>query len=303
MKVLITGATGFIGSHVARRLVKEGCEVYAIARESSDLWRINDIVPNLNLLRFDLLDVDTLNNYLEKIRPYLCIHCAWYAVPGKYLNAPENLTILNTSLHLASKLADLGCQRFIGIGTCVEYDTTIGYLSEDSPTKARSLYAASKLGLQVVLEQLANVTGMQVAWVRLFYQYGAFEDERRLVPSVICALLREQVARLTKGEQLRDFLHVEDVAAAICAVARSKRSGVFNVGSGKPIAVQDIATIIGSIVGRAELIALGAMRYPPSEPMFICANNRRLIENTSWVPQYTLEQGLHETIAWWQKHL
>ena len=303
MKVFITGATGFIGSHVTRLLLSDGCEVHALVRESSDLWRINDVVPSLRLVRCDLLAFDALHAHLERIQPDVCIHLAWYAVPGKYLTSLENLSLLNASLHLASRLASLGCQRFVGIGTCFEYDTRLGYLSETSPTRPRNLYAASKLALQVVLEQLANTTGMEVAWLRLFYQYGPFENERRLVPSVICSLLRHQVAKVTQGEQIRDFLHVEDVAAAIWAVAQSDLSGAVNIGSGKPIAVRDIVTQIGAILNRPELIAPGVLPYNPSDPMFICANNRRLTENTTWVPRHDLEQGLQHTIVWWQRHL
>ena len=303
MKVLITGATGFIGSHVARLLVSEGCEVYAVVRESSDLWRINDIVPVLRLVRCDLLAFGELDVHLERIQPDLCIHLAWYAVPGKYLTSLENLSLLNASLRLAARLAGLGCKRFIGIGTCIEYDTSLGYLSEESPTKPCNLYAASKLALQIVLNQLANITGMEVAWPRIFYLYGPFEDERRLVPSVICSLLRNQVVKVTKGEQIRDFLHVEDVAAAIWAVARSELSGPVNIGSGKPVTVRDIVTKIGTILDRPELITLGALPYNASDPMFICANNRRLTENTSWVPRYDLEQGLRHTVEWWRAHL
>jgi nucleoside-diphosphate-sugar epimerase len=129
------------------------------------------------------------------------------------------------------------------------------------------------------------------------------EDERRLVPAIICSLLRNQPAQVTRGEQIRDFLHVEDVARAICTVAQSNICGPINIGSGRPVAVRDIATQIGLILNRTDLIALGALPYSPHDPPFLCANNRRLIENTSWKPRYDLEQGLRHTIAWWQKHL
>ena len=303
MRVLLTGATGFIGSHLARLLVSEDCEVYAVVRESSDLWRISDVVPQLHLVRCDLLAFDKLNAHLEEIQPALCIHLAWYAVPGKYPTSLENLSLLNASLHLASRLASLGCKRFVGVGTCFEYDTSLGYLSETSLTRPRNLYAASKLALQVVLEQIADITGLEVAWLRLFYQYGPFEDGQRLVPSVICSLLRNQMVSVTKGEQIRDFLHVEDVATAIWAVAQSNVSGPVNIGSGQPVAVRDIVTKIGAILNRPELIALGALPYSASDPMFICANIHRLTENTTWVPRYDLEQGLHHTVEWWQAYL
>ena len=132
---------------------------------------------------------------------------------------------------------------------------------------------------------------------------GLFEDKQRLVPSIICSLLRNQMARVTKGEQIRDFLHVEDVAAAIWAVARSDLSGPVNIGSGKPVALRDIVTKIGAILDRPDLIVLGTLPYDASDPMFICANNRRLTEHTTWVPRYDLDQGLRHTVEWWQHWL
>jgi nucleoside-diphosphate-sugar epimerase len=301
MRVFLTGATGFIGSHVARLLIGEGCEVYAVVREESSLQRIQDIVAQMHLIQCDLSAFDKLDAALESVRPDICLHLAWYTVPGKYLAANENLSLLNASLHLASRLADLDCRRFVGIGTCFEYDTSLGYLSETSPTRPRTLYAASKLAAQLVLEQMANTTGMEVAWLRLFYQYGPFEDGRRLVPSVIGSLLRKQPAKVTQGGQVRDFLHVEDVASAIWAVARSDLSGPVNVGSGLPVTVREIVTRIGEIMNCPDLIALGALPYGASDPMFICADNRRLKEKTDWVPRYDMERGLRHTIEWWRR--
>ena len=303
MKVLVTGASGFIGSNVVRKLIAEECEVYALIRPTSNTWRLKDVIHSVRIVPCDLSSTGELDKWLKQILPELCIHLAWFAEPGKYLNSPENLRCLSESVHLVERLANLGCRRFVGTGTCFEYDLNLGYFSEESVTKPRSLYSASKLALQLILEQLGRVTGMEVAWVRLFYQYGPFEDHRRLVPSVTCSLLRKEEVKVTKGEQIRDFLHVEDVAAAIWAVAGSNLSGPINIGSGKPVAVRDMVTRIGTILDRLDLIALDALPYSESDPMFICANNCRLTEHTTWVPRYNLEQGLRHTIAWWQRHL
>ena len=303
MRVLLTGATGFIGSHVARLLVNTDCEVHALVRESSDLWRIEDIVPQLHLVRSDLRARDNVKAQLEKIRPNMCLHLAWYAVSGKYLIAHENIELLNASLHLASQLASLHCKRFVGVGTCFEYDIGSDCLCETSPTRPRNLYAASKLALQIVLEQLGNLTGMEVAWPRLFYQYGPYEQVQRLVPSVIVSLLRNQVAKVTKGEQVRDFLHVEDVASAIWAVAQSDLTGPVNIASGKPITVKEIIEKVGKIIDRPELIEYGGLPYNQSDPMFVCADNRLLVLNTAWTPKYDLEQGLRQTVEWWRAYL
>jgi nucleoside-diphosphate-sugar epimerase len=302
LRVLLTGATGFIGSHVARRLVENNTEVYALVRPGSNFWRIRDIADTLHLVKGDLLSAAELSNELERIRPDCCIHLAWYVEPEKYLDSHDNARFLTASINLASHLSKIGCRRFVAAGTCFEYDTNLGYLSESSPTVPRSLYAACKLGLQVALNRLQETTNMQVAWFRLFYQYGPFEDPRRLIPYVACALLRDQEARVTAGEQVRDYLHVEDVASAILAVCTSNLSGPVNIGSGTPVKLRDLVATIGRIAGRHELIKFGALPYPPSEPMFICANNY-LLQSTGWKPRYDIEKGLSSTVAWWRQLL
>ena len=302
-KVLLTGATGFIGSHVARRLLADGCEVHAIVRPGSDQRRIRDIAGALHMLPGDLLAPEELDRCVDGARPDVCIHLAWCTEPGAYLHSRENIRFVEASLRLAIRLAEQGCGRFVGAGTCLEYDTSVGYLSESSPLRPASLYAASKLGLGLMLDQLGQQTGMRVAWLRLLYLYGPGEDERRLVPSVICALLRGQQAQVTEGVQIRDYLHVDDVAAAVWAVAQSELSGPVNIGSGRPVAVRDLVGAIGALSGRREAIAFGAIVHEPRDPMFICADTRRLTGHTSWTPRYDLDSGLQHTIAWWRSHL
>ena len=188
-------------------------------------------------------------------------------------------------------------------GTCFEYDTRAGYLSEQTPVAPRSLYAASKLSLLTALGHLSERTGMALAWPRLFYQYGPCEDERRLVPAVILALLRGERALLTPGEQVRDYLHVEDVASSIFAVGMSELTGPVNVGSGQPVTVRQIARALGNIIGDPSLVALGARDYSPDDPMFVCAVTRRLREGTGWSPRWDLETGLAQTVEWFsQRH-
>ena len=124
--------------------------------------------------------------------------------------------------------------------------------------------------LHVALNRLQQTSNMQVAWVRLFYQFGPFENQLRLVPQVICSLLQNQEVKVSRGEQIRDFLHVEDVASAICTVLKSDLSGAVNIGSGTPVKLRDLVGSIGGLVGRQELIKIGALPYAPSESMFIC---------------------------------
>ena len=299
MRVLLTGATGFIGSQVARALVQQGEDVFALVRPGSDAWRIDDIAVSLNVVTGDLADGDAIDAVIQTARPDMCIHLAWGLEPGKYLDSLENLDLLASSLQLVSKLEAARCRRFVGVGTCFEYESSPGLLSESSETRPNTMYAASKLGLAMALEQVGRLGGMSTAWARLFYLYGPREDPRRLVPSVVSSLTKGEEARVTEGRQIRDFMHVADAAAAICAVADSDLSGAVNIGSSEPIAVRDIVARIGAITGRPELIRFGALPHNPSDPTFICADNRLLVEQTTWSPRFGLDQGLQHTVAWW----
>ena len=236
----------------------------------------------------------------EAVRPELCIHLAWYVEPGKYLEAPENRDFLHASIVFARTLARLSCRRFVATGTCFEYDTDRGVLSESSPTRPRTLYASCKPQLFQQLEQVGQETGMEIGWLRFFYQYGPFEDPRRLVPYVIGGVLRGEPVKLTPVEQVRDYLHVEDVAGAVCAVVRSNLTGPVNIGSGQPMTVREIALKIGKQLRREDLIMLGTQPYTPDEPMCLVADNRRLCDGTSWNPRFNLDEGLRQTIEWWK---
>jgi nucleoside-diphosphate-sugar epimerase len=285
MRVLLTGAAGFIGSHVARELLRQGHEVHATLRATTDRRRIRDIESELQI---HLGEMDTL-----PIEPDVAIHLAWYAVPGKYLAAPENRHCLDASRRLLRKLNG----RAVFAGTCFEFDTTMGVLREDSPIRPSSLYAECKDALRREVEKRPNS-----AWVRFFYQYGPWEDERRLVPSVIRAVLRGEPARISPGEQRRDFLHVEDDATAVCAVAMSNLQGPVNIGSGTAPTVREIVTRIGDLGGRPDLIRLGEIPYYQGEPMLIVADNAKL-RSTGWAPKYDLDRGLGHAFSWWQSLL
>jgi nucleoside-diphosphate-sugar epimerase len=303
LKVLLTGITGFIGSHVARQLVETDDEIYGLAREGSNHWRIEDIEASLKLVQADLADDKALEGVLTSLKPDVILHMAWFAEPGVYIHSMQNVDMLTGSLRLAALAARSGCKYFMGIGTCFEYDLSYGYLSESTPVKPQSIYAGSKLAFKFILDQIGRTTGIETAWVRLFYQYGAYEDKRRVVPAVITSLLSNQTQKLTAGEQIRDYLHVEDVASAIAAIFHKRVTGEVNIGSDKPVSIRDLTLKIGALLGRTELLDYGAIPYNPDDPMYICANNRRLIEKTGWKPRFELEEGLLQAINWWQKQI
>jgi nucleoside-diphosphate-sugar epimerase len=297
VKVLLTGASGFVGSHVARLLVREGCEVHALVRAKSDLRRIADLRSQLHFVTGDIRYPMTLDAVAERT-PEICFHLGWYATPGSYLRATENIDLMASTLKLATRLAESGCKRFVGVGTCFEYDTVAGYLSEETRLAPAFLYSAAKAGTYLALQCLSQ--SMSIAWARIFYLYGPFENEGRLVPSVIHALLSGEPARCTRGDQVRDFLHVEDVASAIWCTGKSALRGAVNVGSGNPVTVASIVREIGALIGKPDLVRLGALASSPGDPPFVCANNRRLRTETDWEPRYDLSAGLSQTIEWWR---
>jgi len=303
MRVLITGASGFIGSQLARLLVQEDCEVFALLRPESDTWRINDLLPDLQVVHGDLLNVAGWAEQLKAIRPEVCFHFAWYAEPGVFLSSPLNLGYLSASLELAAHLAEAGCPKLMVAGTFSEYDQDQGYLSEGSDLNPNTLYGASKAALHQALSLWAPAAGVDLLWARIFSVYGPSEHRKRFVPAVILAALRGEPTRLSPGEQMRDYLHVGDAAAAVWAVTQSDLAGPVNIASGKPTPIGEIALQIGQILGRPDLIRLGDLPYREGDPMFVCADNRLLKGATGWSPRYDIEAGLKDTIDWWREHL
>lgn len=303
MKVLLTGAAGFLGAHVARRLVQEGCQVFCLTRAASDLERLADLRDHLHLVVGNLLDEEGTARIVRQVRPELCLHLAWYAEPGLYLHSPVNVAYIGATLRLAQQLAEAGCRRLVAAGTVAEYDSDYGYLSESTPTRPGTLYAASKTAAQIALAALAGPIGLTVAWARIFYIYGPGEHPKRFVPDVIGALLRGEPVRTTLGEQVRDYLHAADVAAALWAVAQSELTGAVNIGSGQPVTNRQMVLKLGELTGRPELVRFGDLPYRPGDPMFVCADVRRLRQSTGWQPAYDLESGLRQTVEWWRGKL
>jgi nucleoside-diphosphate-sugar epimerase len=296
-RVLVTGASGFIGRHVLGPLLDRGFEVHAVARSPLEG------PPGVAWHRADLLEPAGPKTVVRDVRPTHLLHLAWCAVPGEFWTSPENLLWLARSLELALAFAAHGGRRLVVAGTCAEYDWADGHCVEDAtPLAPSTIYGAAKRALHAVLEPFAAGAALSVAWGRIFHLYGPGEHPNRLVASVVRALLRDQPALCTDGTQVRDFLYVKDVADAFAALLDSAVTGPVNIASGEPVAVRDVIERIGSLAGRPELIKLGARAAPP-EPPRITAAVRRLREELGWRPRYDLTRGLGETLAWWEAQL
>jgi len=298
-RILVTGASGFIGRHVTARLVSSGHHVTVLARPGAELAALGSL-QHLEVIRADLLERDGLSRKLTAARPDLCIHLAWYAEPGEYLHSPKNSDWVAASLTLLHALAEAGCARTIIAGTCLEYNTDFGDVSENTPLRPQTPYAVAKDFLRREAERFQGEAGHSLAWARIFYLYGPGEHPKRLVPMVIRNLLTGKSCPLTDGQQVRDYLDVRDVASAVVTVALSEISGPVNIGSGQPVTIAEVANEIARQLGRPDLLQFGAIARSAEDPDRIVANVNLLTTKTDWRRKYSLTEGLSSAIDWWR---
>lgn len=264
--VLLTGACGFVGRQVLRALAERGVQVRVVVREGSQgglpvLDAIEQVVATPDLFG------ETADWWAETCKGIdTVIHVAWYAEPGKYLQSPKNLDCLAGTLQMAKGAARAKVRRFVGIGTCVEYDLAGGVLSVDTPLRPVTPYAGAKAAAFMALSQWLPSQDVEFAWCRLFYLHGEAEDERRLVPYLRSKLAAGEPANLTSGNQVRDFLDVREAGKLIAQIALSKKQGPANICSGIPIKVRQLAERIADEYGRRDLLAFGARSDDPLEP-------------------------------------
>lgn len=255
--VLLTGGTGFVGRQILRALTGQSVTVRPIVRRGKE-----DLLPAdarlENILTTDDLFNESLEWWLAACQGIdTVIHAAWYAEPGKYLRSPKNLDCLSGTLALAKACVSVGVRRFVGIGTCFEYDLAPGYLSVDAPLAPITPYAGSKAAAYLALSSYLQAAGVEFAWCRLFYLYGEGEDERRLVPYLRARLAAGRVAELTSGRQIRDFMDVRDAGETIAQVGLGTEQGPVNVCSGEPVTVRALAERIADEYGRRDLLGFG----------------------------------------------
>ena len=258
IKVLVTGATGFVGRQVVRSLADHGAELHLVVRASKE--SLVRTLPKLarTFSTKDLFSESTSWWADQCDGVDAVVHLAWYAEPGKYLVSQKNLDCLVGSLNLAKGAAQAGIKRFIGVGTCFEYDLACGVLSTGTPLKPITPYADAKAALYLSLSHWLPMQSVTFAWCRLFYLYGEGEDRRRLVPYLRSKLENGVPAELTRGEQIRDFLDVAEAGRMIAEVALSDQIGAVNICSGTPITVRQLAEQIADEYGRRDLLRFGA---------------------------------------------
>ena len=298
-QVLLTGATGFIGRQAILPLVERGFDVHCIYRTTKSAIISDE--KDVTWHQADLLNRNDVKKLFDTVSPLYLLHFAWNVTPGTYLESINNFDWLISSLNLLHEFAESGGTRVICAGTCFEYDLRYGYCTENlTPTVPTTYYGSCKYQLQSIGEKYAEKAGLDFAWGRIFYPYGPYEYPMRLVPSVIQSLLNYETAKCTHGNQIRDFLHVVDVADAFVTLLDSKVTGVVNIGSGKPVSIKELVIQIATLLGKEGDIRLGALPARENEPPFIVADTTRLQKEVRWCPKFSLEEGIKDTISWWK---
>lgn len=298
-QVLVTGATGFLGSHCLKPLLERGFDVLALYRE-----RPPRNEPGVRWICGDVMDRTAMRDLLQKHKPAGLLHLAWFVEPGKLITDPSNLAWVAASLDLITAFRENGGERCTVSGSCYEYDWRFCYCVDDvTPCEPDTLYGASKDSLRRTFLAYCNVSGLSGSWGRAFFMYGPRENPSRLVSSVIISLLKGRPAKSSHGLQVRDYLHIQDVADGMVALFASQSRGAYNIAAGTSTTVREIVERLGKITGRSDLLQIGALPARANDVPLVLGDGRRTLNDVGWKPRIDLETGLTATVSWWREHL
>jgi UDP-glucuronate decarboxylase len=298
MRVLVTGAGGFIGQWVAAALQRRGHHVIAVSRGRGSL---GDPQSETTIwCKADLLNQADIENLLNTHQPEGLIHCAWDTTPGSYWTTTANLKWVASSLQLMEVFEKYGGRRAVAAGTSAEYCWKHeGSLHEfRSPTVPDTLYGISKNALRQILEQWTSKNNISLAWGRIFCPFGRDEKPQRLIPRLVQQLRTRQPFSFDSGSLIRDFLSVEDLGEAFASLFDSDAEGPVNLASGEDVSVRDLVTWIADCVGN-NCVEFGVQPDPIGQPNRIVADVSRLHNEVKWVPLMPVKERIMETCHYW----
>lgn len=290
MRILITGASGFIGRSVYPLLTSGGHDVLRLGRnEPSNATEDN--------LLADLFYPDSYKQQLKDFKPDGLIHLAWGGLPDYSLsNCQINL---RASTDLFEALIDSGCKWIFSSGTCWEYGNIVGAAKENNQGIVSSLFPAFKLALHASGNNLCKEVGLRFIWGRPFFVYGPNQRTSSLIPSCYLNLKAGTPPSIQNPNAVNDFIHVCDVAQAILALIEADDAdGIFNIGSGKPVAVWEVVNLVATLMGKPPIYS-GISAHPQKG---LWADSSK-INKLGWQPSIPLETGIAQAIELWKKEI
>ena len=286
--VLVTGATGLIGWPTMPQFSALGFQVIGLARHG---------MPGC--IAADLLDPARVRAVLAEVRPTHILHLAWDVTPGHFTHGPENLDYVAATMGLARAAAAAGVQRFVGVGTCAEYDWRDGGAKprrEHDPTVPQTIYGIAKHATHLLIEAFFRNEGISFAWARPFFLFGPGESPSRLVAAVIEALRHERIFVCRHGQLVRDYMATVDASAALARLVSSDVAGPVNVGSGEAISLGELVQFVAERLGRNGLVDV---REEPADgqPLAMLADVARLRDEVGFTPGASVRERLAALVA------
>lgn len=305
-RVVITGATGFVGANLVRRLLHDGHDLNLLVRSDHASWRIDDILSDLRVCEADLGDPVAVHQAIRRIKPewvfHLAVHGAYSWQTG--LEEIVRTNILGT-MNLVEACADAGAEAVVNTGSSSEYGYKDHAPSETELLEPNSHYAITKAAATLFCRFTAQRSGIRVPTLRLYSVYGPYEEPRRLVPALIVNGLRSRLPPLANPETARDYVYVDDVVDAyLCAAAIDvgDPGAVFNVGTGVQTTLRDIVQLTREMLNVADEPEWGSLADRTWDTTIWRSDAARIRTELGWTPRYDIRAGLDATIAWFRDH-
>jgi len=308
MRVLITGATGFIGANLAHFFVNEKADVHILLRESSNTWRINSILNRLNKHYCDLTDREKTKRVISEIRPNIVLHLAIY---GGISFQSDFLKIINTNyigtINLLDACIEEGLDCFINTGSSSEYGIKEKSMKELDLLEPIDIYGATKAAATLYCQVLAKKYNLPIFTLRLFSPYGYYEEPTRLIPYLIISMLKNEKIKLASPYAVRDFIFIEDVLDVFLQTINKKDQilpgAILNVGSDSDTKVFEVFEILKEIVGYQRDFAVEGFARESDKLQVWRANTEKIQNILGWRPKYNLRDGLIKTVKWFRENI
>jgi nucleoside-diphosphate-sugar epimerase len=301
LRILVTGSNGFLGAHVVRQLLLRKHHVLAAHRASSDLWRLMTVRNSIELVEMDLLDRQSIENIFRKNRLDAVVNCAAYGVKYEENDLGKAFAV---NVHGASDLLiaaqETGVSRFIHIGSCFEYGNKDHPICEDEMLEPTDIYGVSKASGALLAMALSRQKNVPLVVVRPFGLWGPLEEKHRLVPQVVSHCLAKAPLKLTGGEQIRDYLFVEDAALMLInllELSKFPSYEILNLGSGIPVRLDEFIINVASFFNQADLMLLGELPYRPTEMMHLVANIKKWTKYVGEIRRTGISEGIQKILG------